>query len=383
MPLVTLAGFRQVLSWLLLGALGWCLYQILESFLSPLAWAAVLSTFFSPWHRRLRTRIHHRDLAALTATLLVTVTLIVPSLLVLQAVAAEGIALASGIPGSGLLFKLRHSLDNLPEPVARFVSGEQLERIVAEVASWARSNLAQESARLAGNLARFFFELGVTLFALFYFFRDGHYLTHWISDLGLMGEERRRRLLHDVANDVRVTVSSTLVVAASQGALGGLMFWALGLSNPLLWGVVMAMVSLLPMLGPWLVYAPTGIYLLVNGHYLKGILLLALGFGVVSGADNLLRPFLIAGRSRLNALWVFLSVVGGLQAFGMLGVVLGPVLVSAAAGFLRAVREDTRASRESESDAATGPVSQEAETPTQSDAPDPPPANGPAPPEPG
>ncbi len=378
---MSLASFRQALAWLLLGALGWCLYRILESFLSPLAWAAVLSTFFAPWHRRLRSRIPNRDLAAVLATVLVTGVLIVPALLVLQAVVAEGIALASGIPGSDLLLRLRHSLDSLPEPLARFFSGQQLERIVAEVASWARSNLARESARLAGNLARFFFELGVTLFALFYFFRDGHYLTHWISDLGLMGEERRRRLLRDVANDVRVTVSSTLVVAASQGTLGGLMFWTLGLSNPLLWGVVMGMVSLLPVLGPWLIYAPTGIYLLVNGHYLKGIMLLALGFGVVSGADNLLRPFLIAGRSRLNALWVFLSVVGGLQAFGLLGVVLGPVLVSAAAGFLRAVREDAKAGV-AQPENPSGATHQEAERPSQSDAPDPPPADDPAPPEP-
>lgn len=338
--MVTLANFRLVLAWAALAGLTWCLFLILKPFFHPLAWAAVLAIFFHSAHKRVRAKLKGRNRSALVSTVLVTLILILPAVFVLQAVISQAISTVSGLPTSELFQKLRDFVDRLPEPLHRLVASIRLEQIAAEVSVWARANLAAESARLAGNLARFFFEMGVMLFALFYFFRDGHMLTGWLSDLNLVAEERRKRLMHDVANDVRVSVSSTIVVAAAQGFLGGLMFWALGLSEPLLWGVVMALVSLVPVLGPWLIYLPASAYLIANGHYGKGIAMAVMGLVVVSSADNLLRPFLIAGRSTLNALWVFLSVLGGLQTFGLLGVVAGPVLVGAAHGFLRALRED-------------------------------------------
>lgn len=344
--MITLSNLRLVLGWSALAALGYWLFQILQPFFHPLAWAAVLAIFFHGFHKRVHAKLRGRNRSALASTLLVTLILIVPALFLLQAVVSQAIGTVSEIPTSDLMSRLRALLDRLPEPLHRMVAGDQLGKVAMEVSAWARSNLASESARLAGNLARFFFELGVTLFALFYFFRDGHMLMGWFSDLNLVAEERRKRLMHDVANDVRVSVSSTLVVAMVQGMLGGLLFWGLGISNPLLWAFVMAMISLLPVLGPWLVYLPAAAWLAVNGHWIKGLLMAGIGMGVISSSDNLLRPLLMAGRSPLNALWVFLSVVGGLQAFGLLGVIAGPVLVGAAQGFLRALREDAIARHE-------------------------------------
>ncbi len=337
--MVTLSNFRLVLAWAGLAVLTFWLLQILQPFFGPLAWAAVLAIFFHGFHKRVHAKLRGRNRSALASTVLVTLILIVPAIGVLQAVVTQAIGTVGQVPTSDILTRLRAFVDGLPEPLHRMVSGDQLEQIVAESVRWARGNLATESARLAGNLARFFFELAVTLFVLFYFFRDGHMLMGWFSDLNLVAEERRKRLMHDVANDVRVSVSSTLVVALVQGMLGGLLFWALGISNPLLWAVVMAMISLLPVLGPWLVYVPAGAWLAFDGHWIKAIIMIGVGVGVISSSDNLLRPILMAGRSPLNALWVFLSVVGGLNAFGLLGVVAGPVLVGAAQGFLRALGE--------------------------------------------
>lgn len=372
--MVTLSNFRLVLAWAALAAITWCLFLILQPFLNSLAWAAVLAIFFHGAHKRVHAKLRGRNRSALVSTLLVTLIMIVPTLLVLQAVVARAINTFGLIPTSDLLSRLHHYLENLPEPVGQMFAGQQLERVIEEASAWARANLAQQSARLAGNLAHFFFELALTLFALFYFFRDGHMLTGWFNDLNLVAEARRKRLMHDVANDVRVSVTSTLVVASSQGLLGGLLFWALGMPDPLMWGVVMGLVSLVPVLGPWLIYLPAAAWLAIDGHWVRALLMAGIGLVVVSSADNLLRPFLIAGRSPLNALWVLLSVLGGLQAFGLVGVVVGPVLVGAAQGFLRALRQDALAR------AAEAEEARRARTPDPPVAPAPAPEAAPAPP---
>lgn len=364
----------MVLAWGAMAVITWCLFLILQPFFNALLWAAVLAIFFHDAHKRIHAKLRGRNRSALVSTLLVTLIMIVPALFVLQAVVGQAINIFGLIPTSGLLTRLHNYLEGLPQPLAKLFAGQQLERVIEEASAWARGNLAQQSARLAGNLAHFFFELAMTLFALFYFFRDGHMFTGWFSDLNLLAEARRKRLMHDVANDVRVSVTSTLVVASSQGLLGGLLFWLLGMPDPLLWGVVMGLVSLVPVLGPWLIYLPAAAWLAVDGHWVRALLMAGVGLLVVSMADNLLRPFLIAGRSPLNALWVLLSVLGGLQAFGLVGVVVGPVLVGAAQGFLRALRQDALAR------AAEAEEARLARMPALPVAPDPAPEAAPAPP---
>jgi predicted PurR-regulated permease PerM len=117
--------------------------------------------------------------------------------------------------------------------------------------------------------------------------------------------------------------------------LGGLTFWALGLTAPVFWGVVMAVFCLLP-LGAWIVWLPAAIWLMATGHVARGIVLIAVGAGIVSAVDNFLRPLLLAGRTKLNGLLMFISLLGGVSAFGILGIMLGPVIVATAVGLFEA-----------------------------------------------
>jgi predicted PurR-regulated permease PerM len=124
------------------------------------------------------------------------------------------------------------------------------------------------------------------------------------------------------------SVFSGLVVAAVQGAIGGILFWVLGIGAPVLWGIVMAFLSLLPVLGAWMVWVPAAIYLVAVGSYIKAAILLGVGVVVISMIDNVLRPILLSGRAQMNGLLVFISILGGIAAFGLLGIVLGPILVA-------------------------------------------------------
>jgi predicted PurR-regulated permease PerM len=149
-------------------------------------------------------------------------------------------------------------------------------------------------------------------------------------------------MMAEVTELISVTISSGLVVAMVQGLLGGFVFWIVGLPSPIFWGVITAFLAFLPLVGPWLVWVPAGVGLLVQGQTGRGVALLCLGLVLVSGADNVLRPVLIAGRSQLNGLLVFVGILGGIQAFGFLGVVLGPLIMATVVGMLKGYRESLR-----------------------------------------
>jgi predicted PurR-regulated permease PerM len=135
---------------------------------------------------------------------------------------------------------------------------------------------------------------------------------------------------------VRASVVSATLVASAQGAAGGLLFWAVGLSAPVVWGVVMAFFSLLPVTGAWIVWLPAGVWLMVTGSIGKGLLLVGIGALVVSSIDNVLRPALLAGRSQMNGLLILISLIGGIGAFGLIGIVIGPVVVATMTSLLTA-----------------------------------------------
>jgi predicted PurR-regulated permease PerM len=180
---------------------------------------------------------------------------------------------------------------------------------------------------------------------MFYMLRDGERIVQILRDASPWSVERHQSMIGEAAELVQVTIFSSFVTAAVQGTLGGLVFWSLGMPSPVFWGALMTLMALLPVVGPWLVWGPAAVGLLIADETSRGIALLLLGFLIVSGVDNVLRPALIAGRSQLNGLLVLISVLGGINAVGFLGVVLGPLLVATAAGLLKGYHESVAAER--------------------------------------
>lgn len=325
-----------VLSYGVLLLLIYLVFRIYEPFLTALGWAAVLVIFFYPMHLRLAKRIP-KNQAAVVSTLAVTVLLIAPSIFVTTLFVREAVSISRGV---------QHSIVEQQSPlitkswswIAHHVPGfdpnsdvfDMLEKGIEKQAGF----LAERIGTILKNIAAFLFDLFVMIFAMFYFFRDAGQIMRGVRGILPFDTEHRETMLAQARNLISASVLTSLVIAAIQGALGGLGFAIVGLRAPVFWGVLMGFLSLVPVVGSGLIFVPATLWLGFTGHWGRALLLLLICAGVSTAMDNVLRPLLLGGRTELSALVIFISVVGGVSLFGMLGLVLGPILVATAAGVL-------------------------------------------------
>jgi len=332
---------REALAWLLAALLLYLVYRVFSPFVEPLVWAAILGTFFYPAHRRLQRKVGRPVVAALISTAAVALLLIAPMVWLGWAFVREAVEAVRDLPRAEIVDKLQQGLDFVSARVPE--SFGSVEQRVGEWAQAASEKLLGLTAKLPANIAGFLLGFIVLLLALFYLFRDGPKILRLLREISPFGGERHDIMVKETIDMIAVTINSGFVVAFVQGLLGGLSFMVVGLGSPVLWGVMMALASFIPVLGAWMIWIPAAAGLLVGGEIGRGVALLALGGLLVSTVDNVLRPMLIAGRSQLNGLLVFISVLGGIGAFGLVGVVLGPLVVATAAGLVAGYRESLTA----------------------------------------
>ena len=327
--------FGDVLFYGMILLLVYLVYRIFEPFLMPLGWAAVFAVIFYSLNKRLEQRCG-RNLSAALSTAGVTLILIVPALLLMTLFVREGIDATRDLQASMAAGEYG-GFNRAWGWIAAHVAAQtdiNLPGLVRQGASRLGGYLASELGAVLRNIALFLFELVVMLFALFYFLRDGAAIMRRIRLFLPFEEAVREKMLAEARDLIFASVTTSLVIAAVQGIICGGAFAIVGVGSPLFWGVVMAFLSLLPVVGAWPVWILASIWLFSTGHAARALLLIGVCGGLGSTIDNILRPVLLGGRSSLNGLLVFISVLGGMAVFGALGVVLGPIVVATAVGVL-------------------------------------------------
>ncbi|HLF57969.1 MAG TPA: AI-2E family transporter [Thermoanaerobaculia bacterium] len=334
LALVTLAGLALYL----------CI-RVLQPFVSVLLWSIVLAVLFAPLRARLAARTGRPNLAAALTLLVAVISVLLPLSLVSVSVLSELSSLVieapEGVDRALASPELRaRALDLYEQARERFPLVERIdeEQVLAVLESLGRT-LVDKSLGLAGSVIRAAVELLLVAFTLFFLLRDGELFAGRIRDLLPLRRRQAERLLDRVVEVLRASTFGVVVVAAVQGILGGAMFALLGLPSPLLWGVVMTLFGMIPLVGTGIVWLPAAIYLLATGRTTQGLVLLAWGALVVATVDNLLRPFLVGQRTRLHELVVFFGVLGGLELFGLVGVFVGPAVFAVAASLVELARE--------------------------------------------
>lgn len=305
---------------------------MIQPFLGVIAWATVLVIVFYPVHKRLASRIRKPSLAALVSCLLVILIILVPVALITLAVVNEL---------AGALDSLQSGVNYLLDPNSRFtgpilnflnrfvdISQLRSEEFLLARLKGVSGQLAGQTLGFLGGLASFFIQMFFVIFTMYYFFKDGENISRTIRDALPLDREQSDSIMTRTREVIDASVYGVLTIAIIQGTLGGLAFWVLGLPSAIIWGVVMTFLSMVPMLGAFLVWVPGAIFLAVTGHWVKALLLGVWGTLVIGTIDNFLRPKLVGSRTRLHELLIFFAVLGGLNVFGVLGVVLGPVVIA-------------------------------------------------------
>jgi len=310
---------------------------ILWPFYGAVFWGVVLAILFEPFHRRMLHSMPGRhNLAALLTLLLSLVIVIFPLSLITAALVQEGTAVYQEIRSGGLDFGayFQQILDALPTWMVnlldRFNVGNlfALQEKLSAAASEGGQRIATQALTIGQNTFEFVISFGIMLYLLFFLLRDGRNLARTIRHAIPLSAEHKRNLFGKFTTVIRATVKGNIVVAAVQGALGGVMFWFLGIPSPLVWGVVMAFLSLLPAVGAGLIWAPVAIYFLITGAIWQGVTLIVFGIVVIGLVDNVLRPILVGKDTQMPDYVVLISTLGGMSLFGLNGFVIGPVIAA-------------------------------------------------------
>ena len=310
---------------------------IVWPYFGAILWGVAIAIVFWPLHRRLwRSMQRRRTLAAITTETIILVVVILPVALVMTTLLQEA---------SGLYERIQ---------AGQLDVGRYIQQLFSALPAWAVSlldrfeltNLDAVQERLSSSLTRtlqflatqildigqdafaFVVSLFVMLYLLFFLLRDGDTLSKRIRNAIPLHPEQQRELANRFTVVIRATVKGNLVVAVVQGALGALIFWVLGVNAPVLWGVLMAILSLLPAVGAPLIWLPVAIYLLLSGSTWQGIVLVAYGTIVIGLADNILRPVLVGKDTKLPDYLVLISTLGGIAVFGINGFIVGPVIAA-------------------------------------------------------
>ncbi len=325
-------------------------FSMLQPFLKPLAGAVFIAVASYPLHIWIRREVPGENRPALITTLVVLLAVILPAVLL------TGTALrqARGLAGRVGRFVQGGGIDRLLD---RLVS-LNLDRFgvtiptTDEIRGWLLSHaeaLSQASLQAAGsvigNVTAMFVTLTLGLFFLFFCLRDGPGLFRRLASMAPIKLEYVNRLADTVHNTMRANVYGIIAVGIAQGAVTSGMFTILGLPGPAFWGVCAGIASMLPPFGSALIWAPGAIYLMATGSITKGVILAAVGSIGISSLDNIIRPLVIQGRVQMNTLTVLLSLLGGLQAFGILGLFAGPVIFTVTLELIKILREEIATSR--------------------------------------
>jgi len=347
---------RQIFSWFFFGIfilLIYLFYKIIEPFILPLFWAGVLALLLYPLYEYLTKVLGNRaGISSIIMTLLTVLVIMLPLGIIITTLVVEMLDVYQGTKNQIEIAKITSIIERLKEiiPITllqklekRFGIGNiRPEEAVLNAIGVVSGYLFNQVQNVAKNVSMLIFNFTIMVFALFFFFRDGKRLCEELKYLIPMTSEQKNRIFGRFYDMIYAVILGIIATSVLQGLIAGVIFQVLGIAFPVLAGVLTFVFSFIPMLGAIAVWLPVGVYLLFTGEVFKGVALLVLGGVFISSVDNILRTIVIGERAKLNTLFLFLSIIGGIGAFGFSGIILGPILLAVFVSFIEIYRVEYR-----------------------------------------
>ncbi|MBA3974369.1 MAG: hypothetical protein C0504_09155 [Candidatus Solibacter sp.] len=347
-------------------------YMILRPFAEILLASAMLAVAFFPLYSWIHSRLRNSDLAALACILFMLFIILTPLTLLSTVVARDAAQAYGGLQRQsaqqgGWAAYLSHAAAAPTDWISAMtgIPAGEIRSVVAERGQLVAERLVSWTGRLFGNLTSTLTDVLLILFATFFFFPIGERFGSRLHEFVPIARDRLDLILSTLKSAIVANVYGMVAVAASQGALVGIGFALTGFASPVFWGVVAAFASLIPFIGTALIVGPAVLVLLVAGSYGKAAFLLVWGIVVVGMSDNVVRPMVLKQGMQMSTLAIFLSLMGGVQAFGFMGLFAGPVILTMAFVMLKILNEERLSWQQPDTPACEAPVQPPAEAEDQ------------------
>lgn len=310
-------------------------FLIMKPFVYALFWAIILAGLFRPVYKKVEKRLRKPTLSATIVLVLICLIFILPFGFIISLLLKESMGIYQSISNDNsqiniYVQKLMELIKHNPYTDSLHLDDAALTEKITEISKSVAGYFFESLKSFTQNTLQFFVQVGVMLYALFYFIRDGAKFREEILRLLPLEDDRDRILLANFQKTANSTLKVTLIIGGIQGILGGLLFLFTGIEGAILWGVVMIITAVIPVVGCALIWVPAGIFMMITGHLWTGIFILAFGALVISMVDHFLRPILLGKDVSMHPLLIFLSTMGGIIVFGFTGFIIGPIIMSLA-----------------------------------------------------
>ena len=310
-------------------------FYIMKPFIYAVFWAIILAGLFTPVYKKVEKKLISPTASATIVLILICFIFILPFVFIVSLLLKESMDIYQGLSNDNSqinisLQKLVELIKHNPYTDSLHLDDAALTEKVTQLSKDVAGYIFENLKIYTQNTLQFIVQLGVMLYALFYFIRDGEKFLNSILRFLPLGQGRDRLLLAHFQKTANATLKVTLIIGGIQGILGGLLFLFTGIQGAILWGLVMIITAVIPVVGCALVWAPAGITMMITGNFWTGIFILAFGSLVISMVDHFLRPILLGKDVSMHPLFIFLSTMGGLIVFGFSGFIIGPIIMSLA-----------------------------------------------------
>ncbi|MEN6616575.1 MAG: AI-2E family transporter [Syntrophorhabdus sp.] len=309
-------------------------YKIINPFLSPIMWAVVLSLIFYPFYAFILKYVKYKSIASIITLLVITLILIGPVSYFVYVLSQELINLVNHFqPQNGNILEalIKHPLVNsLIRKALSLLNMSEQDLYQAITTSF--TNFAKQSTGLLksgfGNILAISVDFILMMFSIFFFLEDGPLFIEKLESFIPFSRHQRGKLLRQTKDIVVSTIYGGIIVGMNQGIIGGITFAILGIHSPVFWGLAMFVASFVPVVGTFIIWGPAMLYLVYEGHYYKAIILGLVGVILIGTIDNLLRPLIVKGKMKMPTIVIFFAILGGIQVFGLIGIILGPLVIA-------------------------------------------------------
>lgn len=317
---------------------------MIQPFVYILLWSAVLVIIFFPLYKKIKSKIKSPSLSSILTIIIIVLIFILPLIGIAIAMVQEATSLVSIY--SEPIQNFFKNIDRNPSykevynyinhyfNINQFVHSDELKGFLARISE----TVVQMTITFVGGFAGTLVSLFFAFFTMYYLFRDGEKIAKKLLILIPVEESDAQTLLDKTSESINASIYGSIFIASIQGVMGGTMFWILGIPAPILLGLLMMILAILPMGGTGFVWLPAAIILAISGDWSKAIILVAYGILAIGLIDNFLMPRIVGKRTKMHELFIFFSVLGGIQLFGLLGLFLGPVILAVTISLLKVFR---------------------------------------------